>query len=257
MLTIHPIPAFKDNYIWVLHNRMHAVVVDPGLALPVLEYLELKKLRLHAILITHHHGDHTGGNAELLKVFDVPVYGPSNEFIPFVTHPVNEGIQINLQEISLRLTVLDTPGHTQGHITYYGSNPKNMIFCGDTLFSCGCGRVFEGSTEQMYHSIQKLVQLPDDTNVYCTHEYTLDNIRFAKMVDPDNKKLTEYEIYAKQLRLQNIPTLPTTLQLEKTINPFLRCNQPDIIKSVQNHALSTLADPLSIFSELRAWKNSF
>lgn len=257
MLTIHPIPTFKDNYIWVIHNQSYAVVVDPGIALPVIEYLQSKKLQLSAILITHHHNDHTGGNAGLLGLFDVPVYGPRNEFIPTVTHPLREDNQVNLQEISLNLTVLDTPGHTQGHIAYCGSDPMNMVFCGDTLFSCGCGRIFEGTPQQLYESLQKLSQLPDDTLIYCTHEYTLSNIRFARVVDPKNSKLIELEITAQALRNQNIPTIPTTLMLEKAVNPFLRCNQQAIAHSVQNYSAQSLLDPLSVFTVLREWKNNF
>lgn len=257
MLNIYPIHAFKDNYIWMIHNQNYAVIVDPGIATPVIEYLELKRLHLSAILITHHHNDHTGGNKALLKSFDVPVYGPRNEFIPSMTHPLNEGDHVNLKEISLNLTVLDTPGHTQGHIAYFASNPMNMVFCGDTLFSCGCGRIFEGSPQQMYQSLQKLSQLPDDTLIYCTHEYTLDNIRFARTVDPKNSKLAELEIAARKLRNENIPTIPTTLMLEKAVNPFLRCDQQAVIDHVKNHSKQVLTGPLNTFTALREWKNNF
>ncbi|MBK9554206.1 MAG: hydroxyacylglutathione hydrolase, partial [Saprospiraceae bacterium] len=222
MLSIHPIHAFRDNYIWIIHNQNHAAVVDPGIASPVIEYLQSKKLQLSAILITHHHNDHTGGNAELLQSFDIPVYGPLNESIATVSHPLREGDQVNLEEMSLNLMVLDIPGHTRGHIAYYGSNPFNMVFCGDTLFACGCGRVFEGTAQQMYQSLQKLSQLPSDTLIFCTHEYTLGNIQFAKVVDPENAKLIAFEIAAEELRNRNIPTIPTTLTLEKKINPFIR-----------------------------------
>lgn len=257
MLNIYPIRAFKDNYIWTIHNQNYAVVVDPGIASPVIEYLESNKLQLSAILITHHHNDHTGGNAGLLKLFDVPVYGPHHELVTTVTHPLREDDQVNLQEISLTLKVLDTPGHTKGHIAYFGSNPVNMVFCGDTLFSCGCGRIFEGTPQQMYQSLQKLSQLPDDTLIYCAHEYTLSNTRFAKVVDPENSRLTELEITAQELRNQNLPTIPTTLALEKTVNPFLRCGQQEIINSVQNYSAKSLPDPLSVFTVLREWKNNF
>ncbi len=257
MLKIYPVHAFKDNYIWIIHNQNYAVVVDPGIASPVIEYLELKKLRLSAILNTHHHADHTGGNKELLKSFAVPVYGPRNEFILSMTHPVSEGDQINLQEISLNLAVLDTPGHTRGHIAYFASNPMNMVFCGDTLFSCGCGRIFEGTPQQMYQSLQKLSQLPDDTLIYCTHEYTLNNILFAKIVDPQNVELIELEITAQKLRHKNIPTIPTPLSLEKKTNPFLRCTQPGIITHVQKNSANLSVDPISVFAALRQWKNNF
>lgn len=257
MLTIYPVHAFKDNYIWVIHNQDYAVVVDPGTASPVIEYLAINKLQLSAILITHHHHDHTGGNAELLKLFDVPVYGPQHEFISTVTDAVKEGDQLNLPEISLHLTILETPGHTQGHIAYYGSDPISLVFCGDTLFSCGCGRIFEGTPQQMYESLQKICRLPDDTLVYCTHEYTLSNIRFARAVDPENLQLIEWERTTQALRNKNIPTVPTTLALEKTVNPFLRCDQQDLVDSAQNYSATSLLDPLSVFTVLREWKNNF
>lgn len=257
MLNVHPIHAFSDNYIWVIHNQTHAVVIDPGIASPVIEYLQSKKLQLSAILITHHHHDHTGGNAKLLQSFDIPIYGPHNESIATVSHPLREGDQVNLAEMSLNLTVLDTPGHTRGHIAYYGSNPFNMVFCGDTLFSCGCGRVFEGTAQQMYQSLQKLSQLPDDTLIFCTHEYTLGNIQFAKIVDPKNVQLIEFEIAAQELRNRNIPTIPTTLILERKINPFIRCEQQEIINSAQNYSEKSLPDPVEVFTALREWKNNF
>jgi len=257
MLSIHPIRAFRDNYIWVIHNQYHAAVIDPGIASPIIDYLLSNKLRLIAILITHHHNDHTGGNAELLQSFDVPVYGPLNESIETVSHPLREGDQVNLEEMSLNLKVLDTPGHTRGHIAYYGSNPFNVVFCGDTLFSCGCGRVFEGTGQQMYQSLQKLSQLPNDTLIFCTHEYTLGNIQFAKAVDPENASLINFEIDAQELRNLNIPTVPTTLTLEKKINPFIRCEQRKIIDSAQNFSGRLLSDPVKVFTVLREWKNNF
>lgn len=257
MLNVHPIHAFSDNYIWVIHNQTHAAVIDPGIASPVIEYLQSKRLQLSAILITHHHHDHTGGNAELLQSFNVPVYGPHNESIATVSHPLREGDQVNLEEMSLNLMVLDTPGHTRGHIAYYGSDPFNMVFCGDTLFACGCGRVFEGTAQQMYQSLQKLSQLPGDTLIFCTHEYTLGNIQFAKVVDPKNARLIDFEIAAQELRNRNVPTIPTTLILERKINPFIRCEQQEIINSAQNYSGKSLPDPIEVFTALREWKNNF
>lgn len=257
MLNVHPIHAFRDNYIWVIHNQNFAAVIDPGTASPVIEYLQSKKLQLCAILITHHHHDHTGGNAELLRSFNVPVYGPLNESIATVSHPLSEGDYVNLEEISLNLRVLDIPGHTRGHIAYYGSNPFDLVFCGDTLFACGCGRIFEGTAQQMNESLQKLAQLPDDTLIFCTHEYTLGNIQFAKAVDPENARLIEFEIAAKELRNRNIPTVPTTLALEKKINPFLRCGQREIINSTQNYCEKPLSTLIEVFTVLREWKNNF
>lgn len=257
MLNVHPIHAFSDNYIWVIHNQTHAAVIDPGIASPVIEYLQSKRLQLSAILITHHHHDHTGGNAELFQSFNVPVYGPHNESIATVSHLLREGDQVNLEEMSLNLMVLDTPGHTRGHIAYYGSNPFNMVFCGDTLFACGCGRVFEGTAQQMYQSLQKLSQLPGDTLIFCTHEYTLGNIQFAKVVDPKNARLIDFEIAAQELRNRNVPTIPTTLILERKINPFIRCEQQEIINSAQNYSGKSLPDPIGVFTALREWKNNF
>ncbi len=257
MLKIHPIPAFKDNYIWILHNENYAAVIDPGTAQPVIDYLNCKKLQLISILITHHHNDHTGGIIELLNKFHVPVYGPHNESIPTLTHNVKENDEIKLKELSLTLKVLETPGHTTDHIAYYGAIKTKMLFCGDTLFACGCGRLFEGSAQQMYHSLQKLTNLPDETKVYCTHEYTLENIRFARTVEPGNLALLEFETTAKELRKQNIPTLPTTIRQEKATNPFLRCDQPEVIQSACTHLGQDLSEPSRIFSTLREWKNSF
>ncbi len=257
MLAINPIPAFTDNYIWIIHDQTHAVVVDPGTASPVLKYLHSKNLQLIGILITHHHADHTQGIRDLLQSFDVPVYGPSNEVILDITHPLNEGDHIFLNELSLNLTILDTPGHTAGHIAYYANHPANMIFCGDTLFSCGCGKMFEGTAQQFYESLQKLSRLPDETLVYCTHEYTLNNIRFAKKIDPENSVLLSFEKKAHELQNRSFPTIPTTLALEKSINPFLRCDQPAIINSVQTHFQQIIVNPVKIFALLRQWKNTF
>ena len=258
MIQVHPIHAFNDNYIWIIHNKDHAVVVDPGDALPVLRYLDDNNLHLIAILITHHHNDHVGGNAALLEKFSVPVYGPANESIATLTHHISEGEKVQLDKLSLSLSVLDVPGHTAGHIAYHGSINKNsVLFCGDTLFVCGCGRIFEGTAPQMYVSLQKLVNLPDETLVYCTHEYTLSNINFSRTVDPNNTTLKELEIKMQDLRHRGIPTLPSSIATERTNNPFLRCDQPEIILSVSNHVDKTLLEPVEVFAALRQWKNTF
>ncbi|MBX3618292.1 hydroxyacylglutathione hydrolase [Nitrosomonas sp.] len=257
MLTVHPVAAFKDNYIWVIHDRNTAVVIDPGTALPVIEYLRSRQLRLAAILITHHHNDHTGGITGLLQYFDAPVYGPCSKNIPTITHSVRNNDEISFHELPLQLTVIEVPGHTLDHIAYYGSQPFGMLFCGDTLFACGCGRIFEGTAGQMYQSLQKLYQLPDDTLIYCAHEYTLGNIKFARVVDHQNEKLQAFEITARMQRSQNTPTIPTTLGNEKSINPFLRCSNLEIIASVQSYCNCKFQDPLSIFTALRDWKNNF
>ena len=253
MFKIVPVSAFTDNYIWVIHDQYYAVVVDPGEAKPVLDFLEQKKLKLTAILNTHHHIDHVGGNLELLQQFQIPVYGPGSEAIPTVTHRLKEGDSVYLSEFSLRLNILDIPGHTAGHIAYYGAN---LLFCGDTLFSCGCGRLFEGTAQQMYISLNKLAGLPDKTGVYCGHEYTLANINFARLVEPENQAITQLQISAEKQRKSNLPTLPSTIAMEKACNPFLRCNQPEVIRNASNYAGKSLTDPVSVFAAIREWKNN-
>src|SRR5436190_1591529 len=194
---IVPLRAFKDNYVWTLRDATHAAVVDPGEAPPVLDYLERENLKLVAILATHHHPDHVGGIAELVKKFRVPVFGPKNEPIATLTQPVCEGDRVAIPELGLAFDVLDIPGHTRAHVAYYGAG---ALFCGDTLFACGCGRLFEGTPEQMYASLSKLASLPDDTKVYCGHEYTLANIGFAKAVEPGNEALERREVRDRGLR---------------------------------------------------------
>lgn len=254
MVNIVPVEAFQDNYIWVIRNRHYAAVVDPGDAGPVLDYLQREQLVLAAILNTHHHGDHVGGNADLLKEFPVPVYGPCRERIATLTHRLGEGDEAVLPEFPLRFTVLDIPGHTAGHIAYVA---EGMLFCGDTLFACGCGRLFEGTAQQMYTSLRKLAGLPENTRIYCGHEYTLANIRFAKAVEPDNAALLKREEEAKKLRQQNLPTLPSTIELEKATNPFLRCLEPSITRSASRRSGRPLSDPVSVFAAIREWKNNF
>lgn len=252
MLDIKSIPAFNDNYIWLIQNSdRRCAVVDPGDAAPVLAYLQQHELTLEAILITHHHHDHIGGIPELVRQFPtIDVVGPANEPVPTLTHPVEAGDQIHLfDEVFF---VLGLEGHTLGHVGYVGDG---KLFCGDTLFSAGCGRVFEGTMEQMHQSLSKLAALPEETEVYCAHEYTSSNLAFAMAVEPDNAQLQKYREEVNRLRAQNRPTLPTTIRREKWINPFLRVDEASVIKSVSNR--TTQMDPVSIFTALREWKNEF
>lgn len=249
-----PLPAFKDNYIWVLRDDRHAAVIDPGDAGPVLEYLAAERLRLTAILATHHHGDHVGGIGDLLGHFDVPVYGPKNEPITTLTRSLAEGDRVDIPELAARFSVLEIPGHTRAHIAYYDAK---RLFCGDTLFACGCGRVFEGTPQQMHVSLQKLAALPDETLVYCAHEYTLANIRFARAVEPGNAPLAERERTDARTRQEGRPTVPSSLAHEKATNPFLRCSRPEVIESASRYLGSRVTDPVQVFTAIRKWKNEF
>jgi hydroxyacylglutathione hydrolase len=254
MLEIVPLPAFKDNYIWTLRQGKNAAVVDPGEAAPVKTYLAREGLTLVAILATHHHPDHVGGIAELVSMTKVPVFGPKGEPIPALTHPVGQGDQVEIPELKAKFSVLDIPGHTRAHVAYYG---LESLFCGDTLFACGCGRVFEGTAQQMLDSLSKLAALPDETRVYCGHEYTLANIKFARAVDPDNSLLAAREEKAAKLRSAGRPTLPSTLGEERATNPFLRCAEPAVVESANKYLGARIADPVSVFAAIREWKNRF
>lgn len=254
MFEVVPVNAFKDNYVWTLRDGRSAAVVDPGEARPVLDYLRREKLALVAILATHHHPDHVGGIAELLREYRVPVYGPRNEPIATLTHPVSEGDEVKIPELGASFSVLDIPGHTRAHVAYYGAG---ALFCGDTLFACGCGRLFEGTAEQMYASLQKLLALPDETKVYCGHEYTLANIGFAKAVEPANAALSAREARDSRLRDAGKPTLPSTLGDEKATNPFLRCREPAVVESANKYLGSRVSDPVRVFAAIRDWKNEF
>ena len=254
MLEIVPLPAFQDNYIWTLRRGRQAAVVDPGEARPVKAYLAREGLALAAILATHHHPDHVGGIAELVEAAAVPVFGPRGEPIPALTSPVGQGDRVEIPALGASFSVLEIPGHTRAHVAYYG---LGSLFCGDTLFACGCGRVFEGTAAQMLASLSKLAALPDETRVYCGHEYTLANIRFARAVDPDNALLAAREERAKRLRDAGRPTLPSTLGEERATNPFLRCAEPVVVESANKYLGARVADPVRVFAAIRDWKNRF
>ena len=232
------------------------MVVDPGEAQPVLEALQHLNVPLEAILVTHHHADHTGGVNALRQATGAKVFGPARETMPEPLIRLNGGDQ--LQALGLTFQVIDVPGHTAGHIAYYCANVEGapLLFCGDTLFSGGCGRLFEGSPAQMLASLDTLAALPDNTRVCCTHEYTMSNLRFAAAVDPTNQALARYTAAAQALRSQQQPTLPSTILMERQINPFLRTRQAAIIQAVQGFDASA-HDEVSIFAALRQWKNEF
>ena len=254
MIEIVPLPAFQDNYIWTLQDGTSAAVVDPGEARPVLEHLARTGLSLVTILATHHHPDHVGGIDELVSMKKVPVFGPKGEPIPALTHPLGQDDKVSIPELAAEFSVLDIPGHTRAHVAYYG---LGSLFCGDTLFACGCGRVFEGTPAQMLHSLTKLAALPDETKVYCGHEYTLANIKFARAVDPGNAALAAREERARRLRDAGRPTLPSTLGEERATNPFLRCAEPVVVEYANKYLGSRIGDPVSVFAAIREWKNRF
>ena len=253
MFEIIKIPAFKDNYIWLLRKGGSAVVVDPGDARPVLDYLQQERLTLASILVTHHHADHQGGVASLLAHYPAEVFGPATESITALTQPLRGGETICLSSLGVELLVIAVPGHTLGHLAYYGAG---CLLCGDTLFSGGCGRIFEGSPAQMFDSLTRLASLPDQVNVYCAHEYTEANLRFAMAVEPGNRALRRRVDEVAVLRAKGMATVPSTIAVEKATNPFLRCTEAEVIDAARERG-SKGNDALSVFSTLREWKNSF
>jgi len=258
-LRVLAVPAFKDNYLWLVHDGVHAAVVDPGDAEPILAALAAHHLTLTAILLTHHHADHIGGVPALLASTDVPVFGPRADGITAVTVPLAEGDRVEVPGLALRLRVLDVPGHTLGHIAYVSETPDaNWLFCGDTLFAGGCGRLFEGSPAQMRDSLAKLAALPGDTSVYCAHEYTLANLRFAQAAEPGNADIPRRIEAESAKRAQGVPTVPSTIALEKSTNPFLRYAEPAIAAElIAQGRLAPGSDTLASFAALREWKNTF
>lgn len=256
-LSVLPIPAFADNYLWLIHDGAQAAVVDPGDAAPVLDALNALGLSLVAILLTHRHADHVGGVSSLLKRFaGTPVFGPASEAIPGITVPLVEGDQATIPQLGLTLSVLDVPGHTSGHIAYVAES-QGWLFCGDTLFAGGCGRLFEGTPAQMVDSLAKFSALPDSTQVFCAHEYTVSNLRFALAVEPDNRVLVERMRTEQAKRARDLPTVPSSIGLEKATNPFLRYREPAIVENLIANGRLAAREPIATFAALREWKNTF
>jgi hydroxyacylglutathione hydrolase len=255
MNNVFAIPAFNDNYIWCIHDNEYACVVDPGDAEPVMQVLKEKGLTLTGILVTHHHHDHTGGIKELLEVYpETTVYGPTNPKIKGIHKRLSQGDCIKIDSPEIELKILETPGHTMDHIVFYN---QHLVFCGDTLFSAGCGRMFEGTPDVFYQSLQKLAALPEQTKVYCTHEYTLANLAFASHVDSNNVALHDYFDWAKKQRQQNQITLPSSIETQKKINPFLRCNDPNIKQNIEKIMNLSTHSEVEVFAALRQCKDNF
>ncbi len=258
-LTVVALPAFKDNYLWLIHDGVNAAVVDPGDAAPVQAALDGQGLTLTAILLTHHHADHIGGVPELLRRRPVPVFGPRQEAIATVTVPLSGDELVSVPGLALQLRVIDVPGHTSGHIAYLREAPgARWLFCGDTLFAGGCGRLFEGTPAQMRDSLAKLAALPGDTLVYCAHEYTLANLRFAAAAEPGNAAVGARVAAESAKRAAHQSTIPSTIALELATNPFLRYREPAIAAHLRELGkLTPHASELAVFAALREWKNTF
>ncbi|TWX74043.1 hydroxyacylglutathione hydrolase [Colwellia sp. C1TZA3] len=260
-MKVSMIKAFSDNYIWAISSDLshNMALVDPGDADVCIEFIEQQKLQLSSILITHHHPDHVGGIDKLVeycknKHWPLTIYGPESEKIPHCDVALNENSKVSLTDLALEFDIIDLPGHTSGHIAYLS---QDNLFCGDTLFSGGCGRLFEGTPSQMLSSLEKLSALPERTHVYCAHEYTQANLNFALTVEPCNSELVHYYNQVLQKREQDIATIPTSIMLEKKINPFLRCNEPSLMTSAAEFSGDNVNDKLQTFTIIRAWKDNF
>lgn len=255
LLNVTAIPAFEDNYLWLITDaESNACIVDPGDAEPVLAVLKKQHLKLTSILVTHHHSDHIGGIETLVAATGAIVYGPAKETIPQVTYKLQNTNRINI--LNELCEVIYTPGHTQGHIAYYFPQ-QAKLFCGDTLFVAGCGRLFEGSPAQMLASLSSLATLPPSTQIYCAHEYTLNNLRFAQAVEPSNQDIQDKIKRCQELRKMGIPTVPSTIEEELATNPFLRSHQPTVLKAAKERADKSDMTDTEVFATIRAWKDCF
>lgn len=256
MLKIHPIRAFNDNYIWLIEQPKsgRVLIVDPGDASPVIAAIEQHKFIPAALLITHHHHDHIDGITQLTKLYNISVYGPKIATIPGVTHPLLAGSHLIIDADFAQIIILDVSGHTAIHIAFL---LEGFLFCGDTLFGAGCGRLLGGTASQLFQSLQHIAALPASTKIYCGHEYTEANLRFASIVEPNNVAIRQRVIATKKIRQQHKPSLPSTLALELATNPFLRCEQATVIQAVEQFSGKHLASPVEVFAELRLWKDQF
>ncbi len=256
-LAVRPVRAFSDNYIWLIeapHGPGRVVAVDPGDAAPVVAELCRSGASLAAILLTHHHADHIGGVAGLLELGKVPVIGPDDDRIPLRTRTVRDGDRCDMSDLGLSFDTLAVPGHTLSHVAFWG---HGALFCGDTLFSAGCGRMFEGTPAQMNSSLNRLRDLPPETRMFCGHEYTAANLKFALAVDPTNAAALAHRAQVDRLRAADLPSLPSPLALEIRINPFLRCDNPTVRAAAEAHAGRPLPEESAVFGALRAWKDQF
>ncbi len=255
------VPAFSDNYIWLIcdENQQYAAIVDPGDATPVIEALEKDSIQPVAILITHFHADHVGGISRLLEKYpNLPVYGPASERIPHITHPLKGDEKIRLDQIDADFQVMNVHGHTAGHIAYYmkDQSGEGRLFCGDTLFAAGCGRVFNGTLKDLHDSLDKISKLPEDTLIYCAHEYTLENLGFAKLVEPDSGDILEREEASMALLDSDQATVPSRLSLELETNPFLRTHLPHVVNRVAEVTGKQLENSTEVFTAMRTWKDT-
>ena len=252
MTIVEAIPILRDNYAWAIHDGKSAALVDPGESAPILTWLAGRGITLAAILVTHHHADHIGGIPDLVSRYTVPVFGPTRGASP--SRPVADGEIVELPGLGWRLAVMDTPGHTRDHVCYVG---HGHLFCGDTLFSCGCGRLFEGAPAEMHASLSRLAALPGETLVHCAHEYTLANIAFALEVEPDNPALGARHDEALRLRKAGRPTLPVSLATERETNPFLRSDRENLGVAASRHGGHPVRPGVETFAAIRAWKDEY